>query len=79
MPNENTIFINLASDRYTELLKTEVIYSTLVDALLGSADLNYSKKGLSFRDDTISTMLNIVAPDKTKNRLAELQAAKEEE
>lgn len=81
MDENNTIMVSVPIKRYQELIENEVKLNLLTNTLLGTARLNYNKKGFVFSDDTIDVVLNAIYPYDHATLVARLQeeAAKKEE
>lgn len=76
--DDGTIMVTLPLERYEYLLETEVAYGILTDVMLSGAELNWNKTGLHFDDETISVVLEAIAPMLVKTRIAELKAEAEQ-
>ena len=74
---DGTIMVTLPMERYEYLLETEAAYGILTDVMLSSATLNWNKTGLNFDDAQTSVLLEAIAPQAVKKRMAELKAEAE--
>lgn len=72
--NENPFTITVSAERYQELLRKEIVLDLTVKTILQGASIyTYNDLGLTYKDDKITGVLNIIAPEMVNARKTELE------
>lgn len=72
--NENPFTITVSAERYQELLRKEIFFDVTVRTILQDASIcTYNDLGLTYKDDKITGVLNIIAPEMVNTRKNELE------
>ena len=72
--NETPFTITVSAERYQELLRKEIVLDITVKTILQDASIcTYNDYGLAYKNDNITGVLNIIAPEMVNARKTELE------
>lgn len=72
----NPGLVQIPTEKYQKLIKTEVFYDLLIEGVLNGMRLNYSGNEFECNDEKIIAVLELIAPDKCESRISELKREK---
>lgn len=69
--------ITISAEEYKALIATKIQHEMLMNALFGSASLNWKKNGLKYDEDILNPVISAMNYDDYMSCLNELKAAEE--